>query len=143
MVQSHRPLPEPSALTRGFWDSARIERLAVQQCDRCGAFYHPPVSLCAACHGEEFHWQAVSGRGTIRQCTVLRQPRVVGFEDELPLTCITVELDDAGGVLLIGNLSRGQIAEVGGRVRVVFQEIGMRGFRLPNFELMCDAGETG
>ncbi|MGH8811077.1 MAG: Zn-ribbon domain-containing OB-fold protein [Advenella sp.] len=58
-----------------FWDSARIGRLMIPQCDTCQQWQWPVTDRCRRCRGQ-LGWQAATGRGVLLSwSTVLRAPR--------------------------------------------------------------------
>jgi len=140
-----RPLPELTQLSAPFWEAARHGQLALQRCTACGRFHHPPVPLCPECHASTFEQAPVSGSGTVYQYTVMRQARVVGFEDLVPYACVVVEIDEQPGVLVVGNLVGGpaDAARVGMRVQVRFEPYGDDGLRLPQFAPLSPLGSEG
>jgi len=140
MTELRRPLrvqrPEPlvTPLTAPFWEATRRGLLSLQRCTTCARFHHPPVPLCPECHSSSFEYRPVSGRGTVYQFTVMRQARVIGFEDLVPYACVVVEIDEQPGVLLMGNLVDADPFDacVGMRVAVQFEPYG-GGLQLPQF----------
>ena len=85
-----KPRPLIDDLTRPFWEAAREHRLVIQRCQDCRHFNHPPRPVCTACHGAALAFEPVSGRGTIYSFSVMYQPNVAGFGDELPYLNILV-----------------------------------------------------
>src|ERR1700756_3264273 len=103
-VHSTRPVPVSSELTQPFWDAAREHRLAIQRCQVCGRYQHPPNTVCPECRSTTFTWATVSGHGKIFAFTIMHEPVVVGFEDVVPYACILVELEEQQGLLMLTNL---------------------------------------
>ena len=89
-----KPRPLIDDLTRPFWDAAKEHRLVIQRCQDCSHFNHPPRPVCDACHSETLTFEQVSGRGTIYSFSVMHQPNVAGFADELPYLNILIELEE-------------------------------------------------
>ncbi len=135
-----RPLPAPDVLTQPFWDAARQGKLAIQRCQTCHTYYHPPVRECLRCVASgspcELAFEPVSGRGRIYSHTLVHDTRLKGFEAVLPYRLIQVELAEQVGLLLFANMpdSPGEAIRIGAAVEVVFIEIG-DGFVLPEFRL--------
>lgn len=46
-------------------------RLMAGKCLRCGKIHLPPRPLCVNCHGQEFAWTEISGKGTLLSFTVI------------------------------------------------------------------------
>jgi uncharacterized OB-fold protein len=130
-----RPMPAPSAITQAFWDATREHRIAIQRCNHCSTYHHPPVPQCNRCRSVDLGWADVAGNGSVHEFTVVRQSRVQGMEDSEPYACLAVELDEQPGLLLIGNLVNAswREAKIGLRVEAVFEEIG-EGYVLPQFQ---------
>lgn len=134
-LRVQRPEPQVTPLTAPFWEATRHGLLSLQCCTGCGRFHHPPVPLCPECHSSGFEQRPVSGRGTVYQYTVMRQARVLGFEDLVPYACLVVEIDEQPGVFVIGNLVEADAgdARVGMRVEVRFEPYTDDGLQLPQF----------
>ena len=132
--KAKRPIPAPTSLTEPFWAAARERRLAIQRCEQCGRFHHPPQPMCPDCHANSLSFETVSGRGTVYEYTIMRDARVQGFSESIPYACVAVELAEQPGLLVVGNLvgASPEDARVGLRVEVTFEEIG-EGFVLPQF----------
>ena len=127
-----KALPVPNDMTALFWEAARREELAIQRCEECGYFNHPPRPACDACMSESLAFVPVSGCGTIWSRTVLHAPNVPGWEDEIPFVNVAVELDEQPGLLMITNWLDATEAEVGRPVEVFFQRINDE-ITLPQF----------
>jgi uncharacterized OB-fold protein len=78
----------------------------------------------------------VSGGGTVRSWTVVRQALLPGFDDDLPFVLVDVELVEQADLRLIGRLLDGVTADlhVGDAVVVGFEDIAP-GVAIPAFEL--------
>lgn len=132
-----RPLPVPDEVSAPFWTAAAEHRLVIARCSRCSALTHPPDVVCPHCHhtDPQFHFEAMSGSGTVCSWTVLHQSFLPGFEDDLPLLLVDVRLDE-GDVRLIGRLVDGPSAPLhaGDRVAVTFEDVAP-GIAVPAFAL--------
>ncbi|HEY1282023.1 MAG TPA: OB-fold domain-containing protein [Acidimicrobiales bacterium] len=138
-----KPLPIPDRLTQPYWEAARRRELRIQRCKACGRFQHPPGPVCRQCYGDQLEFDLVQGRGRIYSYTVTYHNFVPGFEENVPLPIVLVELDEHDGVRLMANLvardgedhvELGAIA-VGAPVEVAFQEVA-DGITLPQFRLV-------
>ena len=90
-----KPVPVPDSLSEGFWTAADRGVLAIQRCEGCGHWAHPPVQVCRACHGDAPpRATPVSGRGRLRSWTVVRTAFLPSFEADLPYTLGDVELEE-------------------------------------------------
>jgi uncharacterized OB-fold protein len=130
-----RPLLDRGPTTAGYWEAAAREELALQRCDNCAKFHHPPVVVCSQCHGYSFSFAPVGTTGTVSAFSIMREPRVVGFEAIVPYAVLVVELDDPPGLFVYGNLveAPADAARVGMRVGLVFQPYGVEDVLLPQW----------
>jgi uncharacterized OB-fold protein len=130
---AQRPVPVVDESTAPYWEAARREILAILRCSDCGRRRNPPSPVCPGCFSEAAEWQPVSGRGTVHQFTILRQPRVRGFEGAVPYAVVVVELDEQPMLLFVANLVGvdAGAARIGMRVQVTFEHHD--DFVLPQF----------
>ncbi|MCB1743136.1 MAG: OB-fold domain-containing protein [Gammaproteobacteria bacterium] len=131
-----RPIPVPNEWTAPFWDAARQGVLALQRCQRCKHFQHPPYATCVNCMANALAFEPVRGTGTIYAYTIMYHAGDKRFASAIPYASIIVELDDAPGALLAGNLLDAEYTEakVGRRVEVVFERLN-DDITLPQFRL--------
>jgi uncharacterized OB-fold protein len=108
--------------TRGFWEAAARGLLAVQRCSACSAPIHLPKACCGSCGSWESNWVEVSPRGTLYTWTTVE--RTVRASFPAPYTLIVVDLDDAPGVRLLGQLPGRPELAAGARVSATFEVIG-------------------
>ena len=134
---SKKPLPAPDELSQPFWEAAKQHRLVIQRCQDCGYFNHPPRPACDACQSQQLQFEPVSGRGTIYSFTVMHQPNIAGFEDQIPYVNIFVELEEQPLLFMVSNLSGSEKDKVriGGRVEVHFEDVNDE-ITLPQFRLV-------
>jgi uncharacterized OB-fold protein len=85
----------------------------------------------------DLKFEPVTGQGTIYAYTIMYHTGDKRFASAVPYASIIVELDNAPGALLPGNLLESSYTEakVGRRVEVVFQELN-DDFTLPQFRLV-------
>lgn len=131
-----RPVPVPNQWTKPFWDAAKRETLAIQRCQSCRHFQHPPYATCLKCMGIDLKFEAVRGTGSIYAYTIMYHTGDKRFAAVVPYASIIVELDDAPGALLASNLMDAPYTEakVGRRVEVLFQKL-TDDITLPQFRL--------
>jgi uncharacterized OB-fold protein len=135
-----RPVPVPDERSAPFWEAAARHVLAVARCSRCRAWVLPPDLTCPACLSSDpaFVFEPVSGRGTVRSWTVMRQSFLPGFAGEVPFQLVDVELELDGqpDVRMIGRLLDGSDAPVrlGAPVTVAFEDVA-GGVSVPAFVL--------
>ena len=131
-----RPIPVPNEWTKPFWEAAKQGVLALQRCQSCGHFQHPPYATCVHCMSIDLRFEPVHGTGTIYSYTIMYHTGDKRFAAAVPYASIIVELDAAKGALLVGNLLDVPYTEakVGRRVEVVF-ETRNEDITLPQFRL--------
>lgn len=99
----------------------------------------PPDVVCPHCQSSApaFEFTPVSGRGTVRSWTVVRQAFLPGFDDDLPFVLVDVELIEQNDLRLIGRLLDGVQADlqIGDDVAVAFEDLAP-GVSVPAFELV-------
>ena len=132
--QVTRPIPVPNDWTRPFWDAAKRGVLELQRCQSCRQFQHPPYATCVNCVSTDLAFEPVSGKGSIYAYTIMYHTGDKRFAPAVPYASIIVELDDAPGALLAGNLLDAEYTEakVGKRVEVTFQRLN-DDFTLPQW----------
>jgi hypothetical protein len=116
-----RPLPEPDAVTRPFWEAAAQGRLLYQRCSACGHRQFYPRAICTAC-GATPEWAESSGQGTVHTFTVVRQYGAPPFSNELPYVVAMIELEE--GVRMMGQVTGCPVDEV--RVGMPVQAYAVR-----------------
>lgn len=117
-----RPLPQMSSWTRGFWESIRAHRLAVQFCPRCERSIHPPLPICPGCGKAALEWRVTSGLGRVVSFTIVHRAPMPAFKP--PYAVGLVLLHDAAARVLsnIVECDLSQLA-VGMEVRAVFEDV--------------------
>lgn len=106
-----KPVPDPD--TQPFWDAVEERRLMVQRCAECGHWIWQPRPLCPRCRADDPRWSEVSGAGTVASWTVVHPPVLAVWQSAVPFVILLVELDDAPGVRMVGQL----VDTDGGRLR--------------------------
>lgn len=97
-----RTIPEPTPLTKPFFDACAAGTLQIQRCADCDTWVFYPRNLCPACFGMNLEWQPVSGRGTVYSFILCHVPGPGFSKDECPYVSAIVELEE--GVRLHTNL---------------------------------------
>ena len=133
-TEPDRALPAVTDLTRPFWEAANEGRLAIQGCQACGYYNHPPRPLCDRCQSGDLRFEEVSGDGTVWSFTVMHQKSIAGFQDSVPYVTALVELDEQKHLLLVTNLPgvSAENVKVGMRVKVSFERLSDE-IALPQF----------
>ena len=122
--------------TKPWWDACARHEFVMQRCTACGAHRYPPKPVCYQCQSLEYDWHAVEGRGLIYSYAVMVHPVHPSLVDRVPYLAIVVELPDAGGERIIGNLldASPEDLEIGKEVELTWEEIG-DGISLPQWRL--------
>jgi hypothetical protein len=90
IVEALGPLPDPDETAAPFWDALRRHELAMQRCDDCGRWRHPPEATCPACLGEHASWHPLSGEGTVYSLVRMERAFVPAARDRVPYTAVVV-----------------------------------------------------
>ncbi len=100
-----KPLPDREDIDNGpFWEGTDKGELRVKHCADCGQHHWPPRLGCPYCGSAAIEWTRVSPRGEIYSWTVIHRSQTPGFETETPYAVALVQLNEAKGVRMIGNL---------------------------------------
>lgn len=89
-----KPLPEPTAATKPFWDGAREHRLVIQRSKKTGRYVFYPRNVSPFGSGDELEWVEVSGRGTVYSYTIARRPTAPQWAQDVPYVVAIVELEE-------------------------------------------------
>ena len=118
------PAPLPDGLDAEYWKAAQRHELVVQHCESCGAFQWGPEWICHACLEFDPGFAPVSGRGRIYSYERVWHPVHPALREHGPYVVVLVELPDAGGVRMPGNLvgDPHQPIEIGAAVEAVFED---------------------
>jgi uncharacterized OB-fold protein len=99
------PLPDTAwEGTRGFWEAAAREELAIPRCAACRRYQWYPRERCPACGGADLPWTPVSGRGTLFSWAVVRRALVSAFAEKVPYVTGLVALAEEPAVRLVTNV---------------------------------------
>lgn len=117
-----RVLPQPTLISKPFWDACQRRELKVQRCNACGAHLFYPVRLCPECASVDIGWVKASGKGTIHSVSVLVQP-TEPEEQARPTVLALVQLEE--GPVMMSNIvgEDAERARIGEAVSVVFESV--------------------
>lgn len=117
------PVPESDGLSAPFWSGLRENRVMVQHCKSCGTWQFGPEWLCHRCHEFDPAWDEVAPRARIYSWERSWHPVHPCLNDHGPYVVVVVELADAPGVRMLGNLLDDPRADVviGAEVEGVFE----------------------
>jgi len=98
-MSDKKPLPQPNADTKPFWDGCREHELLFQKCAECGHVRWPASFLCPTCHSLETLWMTAKGRGKIYSYVIYHRAYHPGFDKDVPYLVALVELDEGPRML--------------------------------------------
>ncbi|MDV6377087.1 OB-fold domain-containing protein [Sporosarcina sp. GW1-11] len=101
-----KPIPLKDQDNQPYWDAADKHQLALQKCDDCQAYAHPPGPSCAKCGSENVSWENFGDdiQATVYSYVVSYRPFLPGFQNELPTIIALAQLDDVPEVKIMGNI---------------------------------------
>lgn len=94
-----RPLPEPNADTRPFWEGCKEHQLRFQRCLNCSHMRWPPSMICPRCHSTEAAWTVSLGKGHVYSFAVYHKAFHPAFTDNIPYVTAVVELNEGPRIL--------------------------------------------
>ena len=132
-----RHLPEPSKISKPFWDSCKAEAMQLQCCADCGTWIYYPVYICPECASRRLEWRPISGKGTVYTYTTAAKS--IFEEVEGPVTVALIELEE--GAMMTSNVVNGdpEKVRIGMPVRLIYEKVSDE-FTLPMFEPAERAG---
>ncbi len=119
-----QPIVDAMGLDKPFWDGALKGELWLQRCNACSKFQWGPEWICHRCRSFDLGWAQVPPAGTIYSWERPWHPVHPALKDHGPYLIVLVELPQADGVRLVGNLLGDPTQEVriGARVAAVFEK---------------------
>jgi hypothetical protein len=117
-----KPMPEPTPVTKPFWDGLREHKVKIQYSPSAEAYIFYPRILAPGTLADDLEWREVSGAGTLYTFTVADRPTAPPWADALPQFLAIVELDE--GPRLSTELVNADpdALRVGMRVKAVFND---------------------
>ena len=93
-LEYDKPVPPLNRDSKPYWDSLQEGSMRLQSCAECGKVRHYPRPVCDSCHSFEVEWVRASGKGKVHSWTVSHHPFHPGFIVDLPMTLVTVDLEE-------------------------------------------------
>jgi uncharacterized protein len=117
------PVAEPDGLSAPYWIGLRQNKLLVQRCAHCQTWQFGPEWLCHRCHAFDPAWVEVEPHGRIFSWERVWHPSHTSLKQHGPYVAVLVELPQAGGVRMVGNLLGHpmQVVTIGAKVEGVFE----------------------
>ena len=130
-----KPVPVPDEVTAPFWEAANRGVLAIQHCESCDYYVHPPEALCPRCQATELRFREVSGRARVYTHTVVRDNVTQGFAADEPYVIGIIELAEQERLVLVANVVgvAPEDVRIGMPLRVTFERL-TDDIALPQFE---------
>jgi len=118
-----KPLPQPTADDKFFWDGCKEHRLLFQKCRDCGLVRWPPNIICPNCYSRAADIIASAGKGKLYTYAVYHRAYHPGFAADLPYVTAVIEL--AEGPHLLSNVvgSRPDDLKCDMPVEVVWEDV--------------------
>ena len=133
-VAESRPVPEPTPVSRPFWDGLAQHRILVQYSPSLQRYVFYPRTLAPGTLADDLEWREIDGAGTLYTFTIARRPTGPPWADALPQLPAVVQWD-AGPristelVLESVNVEPSDI-RIGMRVSPVFYDLPEAGITL-------------
>ena len=89
-----RPVPEPTPVSRPFWDALREHRILIQYSPSSDAYVFYPRTLAPGTLADDLEWREISGAGTLYTFTVAERPTAPPWADAVPQLLAVVEWDE-------------------------------------------------
>lgn len=118
-----RPLPEPTDVTRPFWDGLKEHRLVLQRSKKGKRAIYYPRSVSPFGPKDTLTWTECSGRGTVYSFTVARRPTAPQWADAGDYVIAIVEIEE--GARLTANIVHCEPGgvRIGMKVRAVYDDV--------------------
>ena len=129
-----KPLPQPNADTKPFWDACKEHQLRFQKCQNCGHVRWPPSIICPICYSYDTEWIVARGKGKVYTFAVYHQAYHEAFETELPYITAIIELEEGPHILTNIVACKPNELRCDMPVEVAWEDI-TEGFSLPKFKL--------
>lgn len=94
MSTTDKPFPEPTPVTKPFWDSLREHRIRIQYSPSAGKYVFYPRVLAPGTLADDLEWREIDGKGTLYTYTVAERPTAPPWADSLPQILAVVEWDE-------------------------------------------------
>jgi uncharacterized OB-fold protein len=101
---AEKAIPVPTEEDKPYWEGARAHKLVLQHCKGCGLYNSEPRVICPVCHGDNFEWSQISGKGKIHSYSIVWQTTAKGFQDEVPYVVCIAQIDEDPTCFVTTNL---------------------------------------
>lgn len=122
-----KPIPLKTQDNQPFWDAADQHEMALQKCNDCGHYAHPPGPACATCGSQNVTWEQFGSdiKASIYTYVISYRPFLPGFQDDLPLIIAQAELENVPEVKIMCNIldCKPEDVYVGMPVKMIWQDV--------------------
>ncbi|OBH44955.1 Zn-ribbon domain-containing OB-fold protein [Mycobacterium mantenii] len=117
------PVPEPTPVSRPFWDGLAQHLILVQYSPSLRRYVFYPRTLAPGTLADDLEWREIDGAGTLYTFTIARRPTGPPWQDAPPQLLAVVQWD-AGPKFSteLVDIDPGDI-RIGMRVRPVFYDL--------------------
>ena len=88
-----RPVPEPTPVSRPFWDGLTQHRILVQYSPSLRRYVFYPRTLAPGSLADDLEWREIDGAGTLYTFTIARRPTGPPWADAVPQLLAVVQWD--------------------------------------------------
>lgn len=125
-----RPVPEPTPVSRPFWDALARHRILVQYSPSLHSYVFYPRTLAPKTLAADLEWREIDGAGTLYTFTIARRPTGPPWAGALPQLPAVVQWDAGPRVSTeLVDVEPGDI-RIGMRVEPVFYDLPETGVTL-------------
>lgn len=135
-----RPIPEPTPVSRPFWDGLAQHRILVQFSPSLQRYVFYPRTLAPGTLADDLEWREIDGAGTLYTFTIARRPTGPPWADATPQLLAVVQWDVGPKISteLVGFNTQDPrdlaAIRIGMRVRPVFYDLPEAGITLLKYE---------
>jgi len=117
-------VPAADGLDGDYWEGTRRHELRIQRCRQCRGWQWGPEWICHRCHSFDLGFEATPAKGVLFATERVWHPVHPALVDSVPYVVALVELPDADGVRVVGNLLGDALVDVpiGSKVTAVFED---------------------
>jgi len=128
------PLPEPTPVSRPFWDGLVQHRIMVQYSPSLDRYVFYPRTLAPGTLADDLEWREIDGGGTLYTYTVARRPTGPPWAGAVPQLPAVVQWD--AGPKFSTELVETDPSDIriGMRVRPVFYDLPEGGITLLRYQ---------
>ncbi|HZQ31193.1 MAG TPA: OB-fold domain-containing protein [Mycobacterium sp.] len=87
------PVPEPTPVSRPFWEALRQRRIVIQYSPSSGSYVFYPRTLAPGTLTDDLEWREIPGAGTLYTYTVARRPTGPPWAEAVPQLLAVVQWD--------------------------------------------------